>query len=338
MERLSEEELAALNDVNIIDYARASGIDLKQDSATTFRGVDHDSLVITPSKNAWFWNSRDTGGKGCLSFVTKYQLDSENISDKVKFGKAIELISKTKLLPKEYRAPEKKPFEFDKKQVSPNFSKALNYLTKTRGLNPNIMQELHRQGLICENRFGDALFLWKNPENRRQIEGLTKQGTTINHAKFGKRGTLKLIEKNSTPQRGFNFDVDSQGRINSGEIPENIVFFESTIDALSFYNTHLNGAKSVRLVSLEGLKEKTFEHYVIQLSNQLSKQGKKLNSVSLGVDNDEAGQKFVKDITKRFLKVHYLKPTFGKDWNDTLKHQRLVAKKKMLARQQSLSR
>lgn len=107
MERLSEEELAALNDVNIIDYARASGIDLKQDSATTFRGVDHDSLVITPSKNAWFWNSRDTGGKGCLSFVTKYQLDGDNISDKVKFGKAIELISKTKLLPKEYRAPEK---------------------------------------------------------------------------------------------------------------------------------------------------------------------------------------------------------------------------------------
>ena len=72
---------------------------------------------------------------------------------------------------------------------------------------------------------------------------------------------------------------------------------------------------------MDGLKKEVFNSYITQTVEQLQKEGRNLKSVALGVDNDEAGKRFVKDIQSKFPKVKYCKPSekLGKDWNDTLK-------------------
>lgn len=63
----TKEQIKAANSASIVEYARSAGIALRQTGSDEFKGVEHDSLVITPSKNSFYWNSRQVHGKGALS-------------------------------------------------------------------------------------------------------------------------------------------------------------------------------------------------------------------------------------------------------------------------------
>ncbi|RMC38106.1 hypothetical protein F5ESL0236_07690 [Lactobacillus sp. ESL0236] len=63
---------------DIIELCNILGIELRNEGRT-FRGIDHDSLVITPTKNAWYQNSRQIGGVGGWSFIKNYVLAEQNL-------------------------------------------------------------------------------------------------------------------------------------------------------------------------------------------------------------------------------------------------------------------
>lgn len=48
---------------NIVDVCNALNIELTK-IGRLYRGVEHDSLVITPRTNSFSWNSRNIGGRG----------------------------------------------------------------------------------------------------------------------------------------------------------------------------------------------------------------------------------------------------------------------------------
>ena len=47
------------------------------------------------------------------------------------------------------------------------------------------------------------LFLWKDPQTGETV-GASYEGTIVDFNRFGKGGTYKHIDKNPTPNHGFN--------------------------------------------------------------------------------------------------------------------------------------
>lgn len=324
----SKEDIARANAGDVLAFAQEQGIQLRQVGHDSFKGVDHDSLVITPSKNSFYWNSRSVGGHGALDFAKNYILADSDLKEKEKFKKATEMVLGSNVQPSTVKEYKREPFAWDQKQVSQDFSQARNYLVNQRRLAPKFIDFLHKQGLIEQNHYGDALFVWRDPATK-QIKGASQQGTVVDHKKFGKRGTLKRIERNSTYAYGFSFD--SQDVVTGKGQPENLRFFEAPIDAMSYYQLNPRKLTNTRFVAMDGLKKETVANYINLTNQQLAKQGRQLKSVGLAVDNDEAGNNFVKKMqqfqarTGKEGKVHLnfesYQPSskFGKDWNDVLK-------------------
>ena len=286
-QKLSKADFEKAKNTDIVAYCDAAGIPLKQVNEDSYQGVDHDSLRITPSKNAWYWFSQQKGGYGAMSFAKDYEAMG-NISyteaAKKVLGKDLGEVHR------EVKPPE--PFKFNPEQISANFDQAKNYLTETRNLSESTVEAFHRAGLVEQDKYGNALFLWKAPTPERPVIGCSVQGTRIDHEKYGKRGTLKRIEKNSTTGWGWMTDI---GKVT----PDKIVFCESAIDAMSYYDmSRRNGVnlKGTRIVSMEGLKPKTVGYVMTATENQLEQEGRKLKSVTLAVDQDEAGSNFIKEM------------------------------------------
>lgn len=280
---------------NVLEFAQSQGIELKRVGRDSFRGVEHDSLVITPSKNAWSWNSRSTGGFGARTFAERYILADENIDLATKANKAVEMVESANVSEGASHIKRER-FRYSNRQESRNFSKANDYLTKVRKLDPTTVRKLNQAGLIKQDKQGNVMFMWRDPLNKNKVVGVSVQGTTIDYDKYGKRGTLKRIERNSDSKMGWSFDVNTNGKA-----PKNLVFCESSIDAISYYDSaRKTGHKldSTRIVSMEGLKQNTVKNYIEITQAQLTMEGKKLTSVRFGVDRDEAGTTFIQKMRK----------------------------------------
>ncbi len=202
------------------------------------------------------------------------------------------------------------PYEYNAEKEVDKFDKARDYLINERKINSNLVDDLHKRGLIKQDKYNNVLFLWKDHEN---IFGCSEQGT-IKSDKF-KRGSWKSIQRNSTANYGFN--------VKYGE-PQNLKFFESSIDLMSFATLNQNKLKDTHLISMEGLKHTTIMNYVVRAKKELNDAP---NSVSLCVDNDPGGKNFVEKLNVLQIKrndgsTYGLKvelPKRAKDWNDELK-------------------
>lgn len=281
---------------NILEFAQQQGIELTREGRDSFRGVEHDSLVITPSKNAWSWNSRSVGGFGARTFAEKYILADAKMDLATKANKAVEMVEKANVSEGASNIKrsniKRDEFKYSASQESNKFSKANDYLTKERKIDPTTVRKLNQAGLIKQDKRGNVLFIWRDPQNKNKVVGCSVQGTTIDYEKFGKRGTLKKIEKNSDSKMGWSFDVNTKGKA-----PKNLVFCESAIDAISYYDSaRKTGHRldSTRIVSMEGLKQNTVKNYISITQAQLKREGSTLKTIRLGVDRDEAGTAFIK--------------------------------------------
>ena len=129
-------QIKAANSASIVEYARSAGIDLRQTGSDEFKGVEHDSLVITPSKNSFYWNSRQVHGKGALSFSTLYELSGSNLSEKEKFFKAMDKVLTSGVGNGNVYQVQKEPFKFDKKQIDSEnkINQVWGYLHNSRGI------------------------------------------------------------------------------------------------------------------------------------------------------------------------------------------------------------
>lgn len=288
-QNFTKEDYEKANASNLLEFIEKQNIAIDRVGADSYKGVEHDSLVITPSNNAWFWNSRQVGGVGAKSFAQKYILADQQMNDKEKSRLATKMVLESNVSVG-YKKVKTTPFIFRQNQIGKSFDQAYSYLTKIRKLNPEIVNRLHKTGLIEQDRQGNALFLWSDLKEDKVV-GTSIQGTTIDFDRYGKRGTLKKIERNSTTKMGWSFDVKKRGTV-----PENLVFCESAIDAISYYNASKQAGKdlhSTRIVSMEGLKKGVAENYIANQIEELEKVGKSLKTVKFAVDRDDAGTTFI---------------------------------------------
>lgn len=338
----SSKQISAANHTSVAEYCKIRGIEFDEKG----RGIEHDSLVLRPG-NRFYWNKINDGGTGALSFVEKVEMNPmydaryENMDPKLKFKEGVlrvlqsgaSVLSDAQI--KQLEQQSHQPFRFNQNEVAPNMNQAYDYMEHVRGIGSDTIDELAKQNVMRQDKYGNILFLWREPgdtsNNPNKIHGVGRQGTKIDYKRFGKRGTLKKIEKNSEAGYAFNFETpDIAGTKNP---PKQLRFFEAPIDAISFYElSKLKGRPltNTRLIAMDGLKDEVVKSFVQQWGNELSKANVKpvQPAVGLCVDNDEAGKHFIHKMQGMWSNLADMSPNpkYGKDWNDVLKDARGLQK------------
>lgn len=328
MTQFTKQEIEFARKASVVDYCNAAGIELKRDSRDSFKGVDHDSLTITPSKNMYFWNSQGVHGQGALNFVIDYELiDDTDDSDNVKFIKAMKKVMAVKKqlsIEGHIEMPKRESFDPDSMNIDPGQnSDAFAYLHNIRGISLDTLTKLYQAGLIMQTRpnqynYVYAAFPWRNPLKPDEIKGCSWQGL---ENRPGKRSYKQIVRNSET---GYAFYFDDFNSHKEVVTPTHLRFFESEIDAISYYDLSIKADKPLtdtRFIAMDGLKKENFIGYLQKSAKALTQEKRQLSDVALGVDNDNAGQKFYNEIYGIANRIKNAMPSkkMGKDWNDALR-------------------
>ncbi|MBR1442531.1 MAG: DUF3991 domain-containing protein, partial [Firmicutes bacterium] len=319
----TEEEIELARKVNLVDYLQSKGIQLKQ-VGREYTMPEHDSMRIRD--NRFFWNSRNMGGNA-VDFCMKYfGMDfTSSVGELLDFSgyRKINAEIKQNIAPEtpkvqiEHKEAEEEhkplPYSLDTKT-----NRVYAYLTKTRGIDADIVNRFIKDGSIGQDERGNAVF--KTFDEQGNLSG-AEINSTLSNSRF----------KQSTERNGNGFTIIPNPDVK----PKSIIFFESAIDTLSYYNlAKRNNNRNIdnyMLVSMGGLKDKVINETLQKYEKQF---GIKMECI-LSTDNDDAGINFAKKFDYKFHSVAdtsaYKNHTGKKikDWNDLLKaeNERLSAEK-----------
>lgn len=261
---------------DIIKVIENAGYSLKKESRKQYRGIEHDSLVVDVAKNRYYFNSRNEKGDP-INFVQKI-VGIDN------FKQAVNYINGLKVNIKQIsnEVEDKTPFKYDEKQEVKDVSRTRDYLINKRGIDKYVVDVFINKGLIRQDKRKNVLFVWQNQSGT--IKGCSEQGTIYTNKL--KRGYWKRVQPRSSKGHGFNY---LQGK------PENLKFFESPIDLLSYISINRGKGKldNTWLISMDGLKDEVLNFYFKEAANQTN-----IKSFNLCVDNDISGKKFAEKYTK----------------------------------------
>ena len=332
---------------DILDVANELQMELVR-SGRDYRWKEHDSLVISPDKNLWKWFSRNTGGDA-ISLV-------ETIKE-VSFNQSVDFLNDGNF--KEFQMVERpqEDFKYYLEKYEQPLSEGRDYLRHQRGLSDETIDYFLEQGVLAQanaklDYFAEGnggvttnaiepVIVFKSFSSSGEVVGASLQGIQENWEKWPKHGYAKVIMKNSDPMTGIHVDIGS---------PKRLIFTESPIDLMSYYELHKDSLQDVRLVSMDGLKESTIGRHLSQIQAEISgkplrwtpeqladglqvaidhhffEDGKNADLITLALDNDKAGRTFIQELEAKGAVINSdlpeLKPGQDKtDWNDVLKNQ-----------------
>ncbi len=305
-----KQRLKVAKNRNILDVAQALGMNLEKRGGT-YVWSEHDSLVIFPKKNNFKWFSQDVQGDP-ITLVEQVK--------NVEFKEALNFLNDPSLTSFDATKvkSENKPFRYFLKEHS-NPRLAKDFLVNVRGLHPKIVDFFMDKGVIVQSsRYHKAdqnsepvvIFKSFNPQTKDLI-GATLQGINENWEKYPKKGRLKEILANSSGDFGVHVDIGT---------PKKLIFFESAIDMMSYYELKRPKINDARLVAMNGLNQRVIsnhlkdilaptspikgEDYLEDFHSKLSPQSKQHLKQRLGleliiaVDNDEKGKQFIRKLGK----------------------------------------
>ncbi len=333
---------------DILDVANELQMELVR-SGRDYRWKEHDSLVISPDKNLWKWFSRNTGGDSISLVETIKEVD---------FNQSVDFLNDGNF--KEFQMVERpqEDFKYYLEKYEQPLSAGRDYLRNQRGLSDETIDYFLEQGILAQANAKLDYFVEGNGGNSTnaiepvivfkslsssssgEVVGASLQGIHENWEKWPKHGYAKVIMKNSDPMTGIHVDIGS---------PKRLIFTESPIDLMSYYELHKDSLQDVRLVSMDGLKESTIGRHLSQIQAEISgkplrwtpeqladglqvaidhhffEDGKNADLITLALDNDKAGRTFIQELEAKGAVINSdlpeLKPGQDKtDWNDVLKN------------------
>lgn len=305
-----KQRLKVAKNRNILDVAQALGMNLEKRGGT-YVWSEHDSLVIFPKKNNFKWFSQDVQGDP-ITLVEQVK--------NVEFKEALNFLNDPSLTSFDATKvkSENKPFRYFLKEHS-NPRLAKDFLVNVRGLHPKTVDFFVDKGVLAQSsRYHKAdqssepvvIFKSFNPQTKDLI-GATLQGINENWEKYPKKGRLKEILANSSGDFGVHVDIGA---------PKKLIFFESAIDMMSYYELKRPKINDARLVAMNGLNQRVIsnhlkdilaptspikgEDYLEDFHSKLSPQSKQHLKQRIGleliiaVDNDEKGKQFIRKLGK----------------------------------------
>ncbi|HEL1961538.1 TPA: toprim domain-containing protein [Streptococcus suis] len=328
--------IKAVKQKAILDVAESLGYSFRRLSGHIYEHPDHDSFRIFADTNTFKWFSRDIQGD-VIDFV--------QLVAGVTFKEAVSYLEtgdfeQAKLIEDTYQ-----PFQYYLREDP--FQQARTYLNEVRCLSDQIINTFGRQGLLAQATYQtESVLVFKSYDHNGVLQAASLQGLVKNEEKHD-RGYLKKIMKGSHGYVGISFDIGN---------PKRLVFCESVIDMMSYYQLHNKQLSDVRLISMEGLKLSVIAYQTLRLAAE--EQGKLVfldtvkpsrlshylqaiqetttffqthsNVITMAVDNDEAGREFFQKLSDKGLPITKdLPPLQGletkSDWNDIVKQQKEIS-------------
>ncbi|BAK29029.1 PBECR4 domain-containing protein [Streptococcus gallolyticus] len=320
----------------ILDVANELNMDLFR-SGRDYRWKEHHSLVISPDNNLWQWFSRHVGGD-VISLV-------ETIKE-VNFNQAVDFLNDGDF--KTFQRVERKeePFNYYLKPYEQPFIEARNYLKHQRKLSDETIDFFLDQGVMAQANAKvhgsiEPVIVFKSLTQEGEIIGAQLQGIEANWKKWPERGYAKKIVNNSDGMTGLHVDIGQ---------PKRLIFTESSIDLMSYYELHKDSLQDVRLVSMDGLKESIVGRHLVELEAELSgrpsrwsreelsrglttaidngyfAEGKHTDMITLAVDNDAGGRNFITSLQDKGVSLIVDIPDLPEgqekaDWNSQLQQE-----------------
>lgn len=284
--QVTSEQIEKARNANLALYFEQNGYEHEvKRSELHIKG--YGGLFVNMNTNQWycFSQSSNNGGKNAINCLTDViGMDFKTAVTELSGDTYFYSHSDTKK--QENKTEKSKNLELPEKDD--NMKKVFAYLCSTRKIDKEIVSELVKNGLLYQNKKGNAVFL-HNDENGK-INGAEIQGTnTFQRFKGVAAGTSDSV---------FSFRVGK---------PEKVYIFESAIDLLSFKQlANQEKIQNSLLVSMAGLKPNSIKKF--------SESDMKIYSC---VDNDEAGIKFTTDNNLQACRK-VLEQFSVKDWNELL--------------------
>lgn len=333
---LSKEEAKRLS---IISVAEQLGMELKRTGSYSYTWTEHDSFVIDTRKNEFHWNSRTEFGDVIQLVQSIKGVSYKEAMHFLETGEFKQVNSEAQMAPKE-------PFHYNlERYENKDFSASRSYLKAQRGLSDDTINFFISQGSMAEatRKKGDyfePVIVFKYKDTTGFLAGASLQGIVENREHYPERGRLKQIMRNSDGQLGFSIDIGN---------PKRLVFAEAPIDLMSYYELHKDTLQDVRLVAMDGVKEGIISRRFMELYAEINdksyqinqntgkalelvvrttnyfKDGQHQDMITLAVDNDMAGHKFITSLQEKGIPVQIAIPPIlhrdqeKEDWNDFLK-------------------
>lgn len=174
-------------------------------------------------------------------------------------------------------------------------ARAYAYLSKSRGIDREVLNEFFRKKLIYESeKYHNAVFVGYNPNGQPLHAHMRGTGT---------KSTFKGNVLFGMPEYSFHW-YGSSGRL---------FLFEAPIDMLSFISMNKEGWKQHSYAACCGVSDR--------VAMQLLKDDPRIKRVSICLDNDEEGRKSGKrikgNLESKGVQAEILVPKL-KDWNEDL--------------------
>ncbi|HFR2764338.1 TPA: PBECR4 domain-containing protein [Streptococcus agalactiae] len=328
--------------MDIVAVAESLGMKLKPGSSGTYYWEEHDSFHIYPNTNTFRWWSRSVGS----NTIDLVQVVREELTGQKPSFKEVATFLETGHFDKvTVQPPVKEPFEyFLERYEHSDFNIGRQYLKEERGLSDDTIDTFLASGNLAtatrkKGDYFEPVIVFKSRDNDGKMIGASLQGIVENRVQHPERGRLKQMMKNSDGTAGFSLDIGN---------PKRLVFAEAPIDLMSYYELHKDDLQDVKLVAMDGMKKSVISRYVAdmltdgkysqtmsneQIRGALDALNKTTNilqehpdMITLAVDNDEAGQNFVKGLQEDGIPVvSDLPPRQANqekmDWNDYLKQE-----------------
>ena len=328
--------------MDIVAVAESLGMKLKPGSSGAYYWEEHDSFHIYPNTNSFRWWSRSLGSNTIdLVQVVREELTGQKPS----FKEAAAFLETGQFENVTVQPPVKEPFEYYLERYEhSDFNIGRQYLKEERGLSDETIDTFLASGNLAtathkKGDYFEPVIVFKSRDNDGKMIGASLQGIVENRVQHLERGRLKQMMKNSDGTAGFSLDIGN---------PKRLVFAEAPIDLMSYYDLHKDELQDVKLVAMDGLKKSVISRYVAdiltdgkysqtmsseQIRGALDALNKTTNllqehpdMITLAVDNDEAGQSFVKGLQEEGIPViPDLPPRQAAqkkmDWNDFLKQE-----------------
>lgn len=381
----SEEQIKRANERSISDYFRQAGYNCKQiRSETHIAGFGGFYVKDNVIPNQFYVHSQQTGGAGLISCLMKVmgmpfmEAVQEALNGEMGRGER-KNDTRTEYAPKsQYAAPKPEPKpEFIMPEKAQDNKRVYSYLTKTRYIDPNIVNTFIRANVLMQDTKGNAVFL--HNENGKpcgaEIHGTSGKRYTVGNTAYSEftdkkvipiepyiaelldrmlkdtgiryagyiypenanivtdSSTVDFVNSKIAELKSLNIDravvendVSSKLKNYKGVAPgtsesffsydkgnpQKAYVFESSIDLMSFMSLHPD-VTDCKFVAMAGLKPNVVEKL---LAGGLP--------VTLCVDNDQAGQNFIRQFGSRVKMVTECRQYNVKDYNELLKARKTI--------------
>lgn len=319
MKHFSQEIIDKAKSVNLVEFLQARGVELVRDGKD-WRLKEHHSLVISPEKGLWIWNSHGGMGGDNIDYLVKVEHMTTHDAIVALMGGSIGLPSYRSTFGHSKSPPKpKKPFVLPERAQSTR--RVFAYLAQQRMILPAVINHFVKAGTLYEGaEYHDAVFV-----------GLDESGVA-RHAHKKSTVTFGPELGPDGKKRHTRWDVDGSdkryGFCHVGT-SDRVFVFEAPIDMVSHISLremqNPGTWKVDSYICLNGLADLCLQHFlathpyirhiIFCLDNDTNG---KLNDGTPCNHGQAAEDKFIAKYRAQGYKVMRQVPRWGKDFNAML--------------------